>query len=60
MCEEGIRVVPKKVKIVVYWPRLTDIGNSMEYCNASRIGLDCVLIQNGMVIVYASRRLRKH
>src|SRR5262249_38028824 len=30
------------------------------YCDASKIGLGCVLIQNGKVIAYASRQLRKH
>ncbi|KAH0633816.1 hypothetical protein KY284_036602 [Solanum tuberosum] len=28
------------------------------YCDASRIGLGCVLMQNGKVIAYASRQLR--
>ncbi|WMV50989.1 hypothetical protein MTR67_044374 [Solanum verrucosum] len=28
------------------------------YCDASRIGLGCVLIQNGKVIAYASRQLK--
>ena len=30
------------------------------YCDASRLGLDCVLIQNGRVVAYASRQLKKH
>ena len=30
------------------------------YCDASRVGLGCVLMQNGRVIAYASRQLRKH
>ncbi|XP_075112299.1 uncharacterized protein LOC142182177 [Nicotiana tabacum] len=30
------------------------------YCDASRVGLGCVLIQYGKVIAYASRQLRKH
>ena len=30
------------------------------YCDASRQGLGCVLMQEGHVIVYASRQLRKH
>ena len=28
--------------------------------NASRVGLGCVLMQNGKVIIYASRQLMKH
>jgi hypothetical protein len=30
------------------------------YCDASRQGLRCVLMQEGHVIAYASRQLRKH
>ncbi|XP_050229187.1 uncharacterized protein LOC126678328 [Mercurialis annua] len=30
------------------------------YCDASRIGLGCVLIQHGRVIAYASRQLKKN
>ena len=37
-----------------------DAGLFTVYCDASRIGLGCVLMQNGRVIAYASRQLRKH
>jgi hypothetical protein len=30
------------------------------YCDASHLGLGCVLMQEGKVIAYASRKLRKH
>ncbi|XP_055960623.1 uncharacterized protein LOC126668412 [Mercurialis annua] len=30
------------------------------YCDASQIGLGCVLMQHGQVIAYASRQLKKH
>ena len=30
------------------------------YCDASRVGLGCVLMQNGKVISYASRQLKVH
>jgi hypothetical protein len=30
------------------------------YCDASDQGLGCVLIQDGCVVAYASRQLRKH
>ena len=32
----------------------------MIYCDASRIGLGCVLMQHGKVIAYASRQLKNH
>jgi hypothetical protein len=31
-----------------------------KYCDASRQGLGCVLMQEGEVVCYASRQLRKH
>ena len=30
------------------------------YCNALRVGLQCVLMQHGHVIAYALRQLKKH
>ena len=30
------------------------------YCDASRVGLDCVLMQNGRVVAYTLRQLKKH
>ena len=126
MCEEGIRMDPKKVEAVVHWPRSTNVteirsflelagyyrkfikefsriaapltkltkkyqkyeweeareqsfqklkdcltstpvlvlstntGDFTVYCDASKIGLGCVLMQNGRIIAYALRQLRKH
>ena len=40
---------------------LPDITQSFDiYCDASRQGLGCVLMQEGKVVSYASRQLRKH
>ena len=38
----------------------TDAGGYAVYCDASKIGLGCVLMQHGKVIAYASRQLKKH
>jgi hypothetical protein len=40
---------------------MPDLQKSFDiYCDASRQGLGCVLMQEGQVISYASRQLRKH
>jgi ribonuclease HI len=40
---------------------LPDLSKSFSiYCDASRLGLGCVLMQEGKVLAYASRQLRKH
>jgi hypothetical protein len=40
---------------------MTDIHKRFDvYCDASRQGLGCVLMQKGKVVAYASRQLRKH
>ena len=35
-------------------------GKYTAYCDASIMGLGCVLMQNGRIVAYASRRLKKH
>ncbi|XP_060216698.1 uncharacterized protein LOC132644138 [Lycium barbarum] len=35
-------------------------GGYSVYCDASRVGLGCVLMQRGKVIAYASRQLKNH
>ena len=38
-----------------------DIERPLDvYCDASKTGLGCVLMQDGRVIAYASRQLKKH
>ena len=40
---------------------LPDLNRSfLIYCDASHQGLGCVLMQEGRVVAYASRQLRKH
>jgi hypothetical protein len=59
-CEESIRIIKKKLTTA---PVLTlpDIHQSFViFCDASRQGLGCVLMQNEKVIAYASRLLKPH
>ena len=59
-CEQSFQELNKKLTTA---PVLTvpDIHKSFEvYCDASRKGLGCVLMQDGKVVAYASRQLRKH
>jgi hypothetical protein len=40
---------------------MPDIRKGFDvYCNTSHLGLGCVLMQEGKVIAYDSRQLRKH
>jgi hypothetical protein len=40
---------------------LLDLSKNFSiYCDASRQGLRCVLMQKGRVVAYVSRQLRKH
>ena len=41
-------------------PLLEGPDGYVIYCDASGVGLGCVLMQHGKVIAYASRQLRKH
>ena len=38
----------------------TGTGGFSVYCDTSRVGLGCVLMQHGRVIAYASRQLKNH
>ncbi|GKE86484.1 putative reverse transcriptase domain-containing protein, partial [Tanacetum coccineum] len=48
LCETPILVLPDGTEDMVV------------YCDASYVGLGCVLMQRGKVIAYASRQLKKH
>ena len=59
-CEKSFQELKKRLTTapVLIVP---DIHKSFEvYCDASRKGLGCVLMQEGKVVAYASRQLRKH
>ena len=48
LCEAPVLTLPEGVEDMIV------------YCDASRHGLGCVLMQRGKVIVYASRQLKPH
>jgi ribonuclease HI len=59
-CQESFEELKKRLTIASVLV-LPDISKSFSiYCDASRQGLGCVLMQEGRVVAYASRQLRKH
>jgi hypothetical protein len=59
-CQANFKELKKRLTTA---PVLTlpDLSKSLSiYCDASRLGLGCVLMQEGRVVAYASRQLRKH
>ena len=59
-CQVNFEELKKRLTIapVLVLPDLSKIFSI--YCDASRQGLGCVLRQEGRVVAYASRQLRKH
>jgi glutaredoxin-related protein len=59
-CQASFEELKKRLTLA---PVLTlpDITMKFDiYCDASRLGLGCVLMQDGKVVSYAFRQLRKH
>ena len=59
-CEKSFQELKRKLTTapVLIVP---DIHKNFEvYCDASRKGLGCILMQEGKVVAYVSRQLRKH
>jgi len=59
-CQENFEDLKRRLTTapVLVLPDLSK--NFSIYCDASRLGLGCVLMQEGRVVAYASRQLRKH
>ncbi|WMV40907.1 hypothetical protein MTR67_034292 [Solanum verrucosum] len=59
-CEKNIQALKDRLTfaLVLTLPDGTD--GFVVYCDVSRIGLGCVIMQNGKVIAYASRQLKIH
>ncbi|CAO2168955.1 unnamed protein product [Urochloa humidicola] len=59
-CEETYQILKTKLTTAPVLAQ-PDITKSFDvYCDASRIGLGCVLMQEGRVIAYASWQLKHH
>jgi hypothetical protein len=58
-CQASFEELKKRLTIA---PVLTlpDLSKFSIYCDASNLGIRCVLMQEGRVVAYASRQLRKH
>jgi hypothetical protein len=59
-CEEAFRTLKKSLTTAPVLAQ-PDIEKSFDvYCDASGKGIGCVLMQEGRVIAYASRQLKRH
>ena len=59
-CEQSFQKLKQKLTTtpVLALPNISK--DFVVYCDASRQGLGCVLMQDGRVIAYASRQLKEH
>ncbi|WMV33463.1 hypothetical protein MTR67_026848 [Solanum verrucosum] len=59
-CERSFQTLKDKLVSAPILSLLDGLKGFVVYCDASRVGLGCVLMQNGKVIAYASRQLKVH
>ncbi|CAJ2662068.1 unnamed protein product [Trifolium pratense] len=59
-CEESFQKLKQYLTSAPVLALPTSGGGYAVYCDASRVGLGCVLMQHGKVIAYASRQLKRH
>ena len=57
-CEKSFEQLKKCLTTTLVLALPFDFGGYVVYCDASRIGLGCVLMQHGKVIAYASCQIK--
>ena len=60
VCEAGFQKMKDCLTSAPVLALPSSTGGYTVYCDASRVGLGCVLMQHGKVIAYASRQLKRH
>ncbi|KAL4026110.1 hypothetical protein IC575_014534 [Cucumis melo] len=59
-CEQSFQKLKKRLVTAPILALPVTGKDYVIYCDASRLGLGCVLMQDGNVIAYASRQLKEH
>ena len=59
-CEESFQLLKDRLTSAPVLTLREGTNGFVVYCDASRVGLGCVLMQHGKVIAYASRQLKPH
>ena len=60
VCENSFQLLKEKLTTTPVLTLPSGVDGFVVYCDTSRIGLGCVLMQNGRVVAYASRQLKNH
>ena len=60
VCENKFQLLKEKLTTTPVLTLPNGVDKFTVYCDASRVCLGCVLIQNGRVVANASRQLKKH
>ena len=59
-CEESFTELKRRLTTAPVLALPVSNEDFTVFCDASRVGLGCVLMQSDKVIAYASRQLKKH
>ncbi|KAH0775084.1 hypothetical protein KY290_012221 [Solanum tuberosum] len=59
-CEKSFQLLKDKLTFAPVMTLPEGTEGFVVYCDASRVGLGCVLMQHGKVIAYSSRQLKVH